>query len=107
MNVHIPISSSLLFDPSSLCLLLTYILSVIPTFTFPLPFLCPPPHLSLLPFFLPSLPPSLSPASVQSMQEWMAVIDATIQGVPEQAYRRKQTISRKYSGGKNVYLCVL
>jgi len=31
------------------------------------------------------------------MQEWMTVIDAAIQGVPEQAQRRRQTVNHKYS----------
>lgn len=67
-------------------------------------------HLLLLPFPLSlSLPAlsyfSLSPLpfaphlltdSQQSMQEWMTVVDAAIQGVPEQASRRRETISCKY-----------
>ena len=33
----------------------------------------------------------------------MAVVDAAIQGVPEQAHRRRQTISHKYSSNRKVY----
>ncbi len=36
-------------------------------------------------------------ASLQSMEEWMTVIDAAIQGVPELAQRRRQTISHQFS----------
>jgi hypothetical protein len=38
----------------------------------------------------------ISCSSQQSMQEWMVVVDAAIQGVPEQARRRRETISHKY-----------
>jgi len=31
------------------------------------------------------------------MQEWMTVIDAVIQGVPEEAQKRRQTITHHYS----------
>ena len=30
------------------------------------------------------------------MQEWMAVIDAAIQGVPEQAHRRRETVTKQF-----------
>ena len=39
----------------------------------------------------------VSPASLQAMEEWMTVIDAAIQGVPEQAQRRRQTISHQFN----------
>ena len=32
-----------------------------------------------------------------AMQEWMTVIDAAIQGVPEEAQRRRKTVSHHYS----------
>jgi hypothetical protein len=38
----------------------------------------------------------------QTMQEWMAVIDAAIQGVPEQAHRRRQTVCHKFSSSRKV-----
>lgn len=31
------------------------------------------------------------------MQEWIAVIDAAIQGVPEQAHRRRQTVNKLFA----------
>ncbi|XP_064406145.1 uncharacterized protein LOC135351142 [Halichondria panicea] len=39
----------------------------------------------------------ISCSSLQSMEEWLTVIDAAIQGVPELAQRRRQTISHQFS----------
>lgn len=39
----------------------------------------------------------ISCRSQLEMQEWMTVIDAVIQGVPEQAQRRRRTINHKFS----------
>ncbi|CAI8040538.1 hypothetical protein GBAR_LOCUS22576 [Geodia barretti] len=79
--------------------------------TLPSFFLLLPPSLCLsISTFLPPHSPSLShlfcpsprPACQQTMQEWMAVIDAAIQGVPEQAHRRRQTICHKFSSSRKV-----
>ena len=35
-------------------------------------------------------------ATPLAMQEWMAVIDAAIQGVPEQAQKRRETVSKQF-----------
>lgn len=58
-------------------------------------------------FFLTSEPPAPA-ASPLAMQEWMTVIDAAIQGVPEQAKRRLRTVTNHFSvrqkshGGKKL-----
>ena len=42
--------------------------------------------------------------SEQDKLEWMAVIDATIEGVPERAEKRRQTIALKHRSKVNVFL---
>lgn len=41
--------------------------------------------------------PLLTAASAVAVQEWMTVIDAAIQGVPEQAKRRLRTVTNHFS----------
>jgi hypothetical protein len=38
----------------------------------------------------------MNAATSLAMQEWMAVIDAAIQGVPEQAQKRRETVSKQF-----------
>ena len=43
------------------------------------------------------LPPCIHTADQVAMHEWMTVIDAAIQGVPEQAKRRLRTVTSHFS----------
>lgn len=40
------------------------------------------------------------------MQEWIAVIDAAIQGVPEQAMKRRQTVNRVFASRYKEKACL-
>ena len=40
------------------------------------------------------------------MQEWIAVIDAAIQGVPEQASRRRQTVNKVFASRYKEKVCL-
>lgn len=44
-----------------------------------------------------SVSPSIPAANMVATQEWMTVIDAAIQGVPEQAKRRLRTVTNHFS----------
>ena len=51
----------------------------------------------LISYCIPLPIPCICTADKLTMQEWIAVIDAAIEGVPEQVHRRRQTVNKVFA----------